>query len=230
MGATADLVLALRHDIGEDSAANSHLGTTSVIPVEWLNQAQRRLCASGNLLVSGWYGNSDPAVEFYIVPSDYYRIVALHVIDGTTRYKINPNPGGIRHRSKTTVGQNIPTYYGMWGANDSSGNNKDVIFFEPNFNVAGKVIEVYAAQMPKTMVDDTQGPELNTYWQDGMLTYCRMKFYLRMANGDSSYRTMAQDARSEWESFVQEAKRFRWPTGMDVPSLPVDLMEYTVER
>jgi hypothetical protein len=232
---TAVLVTAVKSRVGEDTTPPGH-GTHPMI-VGWLNEAQRKLCAAGSILMTVWQAKSVAGGEFYQLSSDYFRIVKVEVrrADKSVIKRLYYRP--IQHRpiDRSYDTNSIPAYYYLWGANDpTSKNNKRLITFDVPFgtNAPSDIADIfiYARQKPKDMAEGGQDPEVEDIFQDGCVSYAVARWRERMAATDPAQIALYRDAMNEYREFLEMAKRWIHPLQKDQMMATGDDMGYTDMR
>lgn len=114
-----------------------------------------------------------------------------------------------------------PTGYYMFGANVSNANAQTI-----NFNpVPDAVYEVkiFYRQLPLTMVSGGQGPEVPIQWHDSFVSYVLWKVYRRRGR---EWAEMRNEAKMEWESWMQKARRYAQQHQTDHPTRVDDTAGY----
>jgi len=222
---TKALVTKVKSRIGEDTEPG-HFSQAQVI--EWLDEAQRRLCIQGPVLNTVGYASTVQNVEFYTLPTDYYQMI---------RVEYRPTGGQARElepwsfsRKKPGSNQGIPQGYGIWGANDANQNNMLVLWLD--YVLASNGVDdlwIFYRSMPHVL-STTVDPEVAVHWQDFMVDYAEMMARQRLVAYDKTHQFPLQMARESWARGLQDAKRaaadvFSAPKAM----YPIDNAGYTEE-
>lgn len=194
--------------------------------VRWLNEAQRKICWEGGILVSSWTASTVANQQAYSVPSDWIKVRSVFIYDTTSQIYRKLRPIRMEQRDpRQTTGW--PLYYYSWGLN-VSGNNSPTINLDPIPDTSGSSnLIMFGQQIGADMVSGGQAPEVMYQWQDALSCYAAMRWYQRLG---MDFRPMAIDAANEWQDWVNKAKAYKNPMGIDTPTLMNDDMGYTVTR
>lgn len=188
--------------------------------VRWLNEAQRKLCWEGGILVSAWTASTVAGQEEYSVPSDFVRVRSVTLDQGTSGSQLKLAPIRVEQRDPRKT-QGTPLYYFIWGLN-VSGNNQPTIGLNPIPSTSGSSdLVLRAHQIPADMVSGGQAPEVMYQWQDALSCYGAMRWYERMKDW-----TGKRDCQAEWEDWVRQARSFKNPMGVDTPTSISDTAGY----
>jgi len=120
---------------------------------------------------------------------------------------IRVNQRDARERSGT------PTFYYIHGAN-VSGSNAQTININPVPDAA-YTLKIHYRQLPLTMVNGGQGPEIPVQWHDALVSYALWKTYRRWGR---EWTNMRDEAHAEWEEWLKRARRYSTPHQVDVPT------------
>lgn len=194
--------------------------------LRFLNEGQRKLCFEGGILVSCWTTSTVASQEEYSVPSDFVRIRSVFINNTTTGHKVKLTP--IRMEQRDPM-QNMgnPLFYYVWGLNVSS-NNQPTICLNPIPSSSGTSdLHIYGHQIPAAMVNGGQAPEVMFHWQDALSTYGLWRCYQRRG---LKWEGLARDTQAEWEDWVNQARRFHNPMGLDAPTSIADNADYVTQR
>lgn len=191
--------------------------------VRWLNEAQRRICWEGGVLVSRWTASTVASQEAYSVPSDWIKVRSVFIYNTTTNVKRKLIPIRMEQRDpRQTTG--TPLYYYSWGLNVSS-NNSPTVELNPIPDTSGSSdLIMFGQQIGADMVSGGQAPEVMYQWQDALSCYAAMRWYERIPGR----RADKLDAAAEWQDWVNKAKAFKNPMGIDTPTSINDDMGYAV--
>lgn len=224
------------------------VGTSTTSPVHfsramvatWLSEAQRTLCAEGPILKTCFAGSSQANVEITSLPTpDFFKIVKIDLRrTNSVKKRIKPM-GHIMERpvDRTTTTADVPEKYAIWAGNDASGNNAKGIIWDKNFGASNPNADptnnpdlfIYLRQMPKTMADGGQDPEVAEVWQDALVDYGEMRARLRMAIMDGEQAKLAQIANAAWEAAKQRARDAAEPESEDEPVTVQDVAGYALD-
>lgn len=195
--------------------------------IDWLNEAQRKLCGAGPILVTVGYANSKVNAEFYTLPDDFWKMMYVEYRPaGGSAKEIKPSTF-TRKAPGPHVG--TPGNYGVWGAADTLGDNLIVLWFDFVFPSDGvNDLWIYYWQMPNP-VSVSKDPELNPYWQDFMVDYAEAMARVRLMSYDPGQRTLMDRALSSFERGMQEAKDMYFHQVGSQPLYPIDNAGYTDE-
>jgi hypothetical protein len=211
---TAELETAVRSEIGEDTAAK----VSSAQVVAFLNQAQRKLCAVGQILLTEETASTVASQETYSVPSDYYKIDAVFLARGAGQTNIRLLPM-MRNDRDPSASTGTPTRYYVSGRN-VSGVNSFVIGLNPVPAASGTSdLTIHIRQMPLVMVSGGQAPEVPQPWQDALVSYAVWKALRRRGR---EWQSLAQEAAAEWADWLKKAERYVNPLMRDVPNQVYD--------
>jgi hypothetical protein len=191
--------------------------------LRFLNEGQRKLCLEGGILVSCWTTSTVASQEEYSIPADFTRVrsVFLYQTNGS-QIKLTPIRMEQRDPSQSL---GTPVFYYVWGLNVSSAN-QPTICLNPIPSTSGTSdLRIFGHQVPLDMVSGGQAPEVMWQWQDALSTYGVWRCLQRRG---LKYESMARDAQAEWEDWVNQARRFHNPMGLDQPTTMVDTGGYTV--
>ena len=231
MATTAVLIDDVCNRVGTDPANPAHF--TRAMVATWLSQAQRTLCSDGPILKTCFQGTSQANVEICSLPTpDFFKITRIDLRRPGLNKRIQPMAHIVeRPADRSTTPSDVPNTYAIWAGNDASGNNAKGIIWDKNFGTTGIAPDlfIYLRQMPKTMVDGGQAPEVLETWQDAMLDYGEMRARLRMAAMDDGQRQLATIARDAWELGRQRARDASEPENEDEPVTVRDAGLYTVD-
>jgi hypothetical protein len=192
--------------------------------VRWLNEAQRKICWEGGILVSAWTASTVANQEAYSVPSDWIKVRGVFIANAALSSYRKLVPIRMEQRdARLTTG--TPLYYYSWGLN-VSGNNVPTINLNPIPDTSGSSdLVMYGQQIGADMVSGGQAPEVMYQWQDALSCYAAMRWYQRLGK---DWRPQALDCASEWQDWVNKAKAYKNPMGIDTPTSMNDDMAYTV--
>lgn len=192
--------------------------------VRWLNEAQRKLCWEGGILVSSWTASTVANQEGYSVPSDWIKVRSVFIYNTTTANYRKLTPIRMEQRDPRQQTGN-PLYYYSWGLN-VSGSNAPTINLNPIPSTSGSSdLIMYGQQIGADMAVAGQAPEVMFHWQDALSCYAAMRWYQRLGK---DWRAQSVDAANEWEDWVRKARAFKNPMGIDTPTSINDDMAYTV--
>lgn len=202
---------------GEDQT-NSIVSPAQV--VSFGNQAQRRLCLEGKILLNCAKGPFVPGQETYNLPGNYLKIdqVFLTADSGAPGWLIEMD---MADRDPAEP-QGTPDRYWIWGE-DVNNVNAYVIGFskipDSHFPVAPtKCWEAFYRKRPDTMVHSSIGamvnPEVAQEFQDMMTDYALGMIYRRL--GRDFQLAFAQQMEL-WKSHLTAAKAYINPLTLDYP-------------
>jgi len=217
--------------VGTTAATPAHF--TRAMVATWLSEAARTLAMEGPILKTCFQGTSQANVEIMSLPApDFIKIVRIDLRRSNVQKRIRPM-GHIKERpvDRTTQTSDTPSKYAVWAGNDASGNSVKGIVWDKNFGSTGTAPDlfIYLRQMPKTMVDGGQAPELTEVWMDACKDYAEMKARMRMAIMDPQQAVLAQLCAKSWELAKQRARDSAEPETEDEAAPVIDDMDYTVD-
>lgn len=190
--------------------------------VRWLNEAQRKLCWEGGILVSTWTASTVAGQEEYSIPSDFVRVRSVTLDQGTSGTQAKLIPIRVEQRDPRKT-QGTPIWYYMWGLN-VSGNNVPTIGLCPIPLTSGTSdLVLRGHQIPADMVSGGEAPEVLYQWQDALSCYAAMRWYQRRGREGMA---QAKDCQAEWEDWVRQARAFKNPMGADTPTSIADTGGY----
>lgn len=226
---TTTLINRVKNRVGSDSDLGSALGERAMI-LAWLDEAQKILAGEGPILVTIFKGSSVANAEALSVPvPDFYAIHRVELRRPTTNVyrELTPMRPLERPVDRTVRTGDVPSKYLVWGGNDVDGNNVQALLFDKNFaesDVDNGDLWIWIRQMPKTMAENTQAPEVTERWQMGLLCYAEMRWRMRQSAVDPTQITLVKMLAPEWEEWKAKARRHR--VNLDRPLGPVNNAGY----
>ena len=205
--------------MGEDTAASSFITDAQIL--NFLNEAQRKICWEGNVILTCATASTVASQEHYSVPTDYIKIHAVFLYRSAgAQLKLTPISLNSRDPRKTT---GDPQFYYIAGINVSGANSPD-FGLNPIPSSSGSAdLEIYFTQSPLAMVNGGQAPEVQAHWQDALVPYALWKTYLRAGK---EYLPMAQMMRQEWQDWVTKARQYSQQLRLDSPQTIQDTAGY----
>lgn len=207
--------------MGEDSSTASLVSNAQIVRL--LNEGQRKLCWEAPILMTCATASTVASQEQYSLPSDYLKMDTVFIYQTTgNNQKLRLTPITARQRDpvKNTGGS---YYYYIWGIN-VSGVNSYYVGLNPIPDSNGSSdLEIYYHQLPLTMVDGGQGPEVPTQWQDALISYALWKIYRRAGR---DFANMRDEAKAEWTDWLAKARRYVNPLQRDIPTTVDDTAGY----
>ena len=160
--------------------------------------------------------------ERYNVPTDYIRVVSVFLNEGTSGSNIKLTPMDVRLRDPQ-ANTGTPNSYYVWGAN-LSGANSFVLGLQPVPDTAStNALQLYAKQLPLTMVSGGQAPEIHLSFQDALPAYAEWMVLKRRGR---DWRFQSLDAKQEWDEWIKKAKTWRNPLMTDTAIPTIDTAGY----
>jgi len=155
--------------------------------------------------------------EEYPLPSDYLKIESVVI---KPSHKLIPLR--VTQRDPTERAGTPQAYY-IGGAN-VSGSAAQVVSLGPIPDTNGTDdLLIFYRQLPATMSAGGQAPEVPLQWHDSLISYALWKTYRRWGKGFENFR---DEAKQEWEQWMQKARRYTTPQQADVPTRITDTANY----
>lgn len=227
---TAELIIAVRDEFGEDTASTSAVSDDQIL--KFLNQAQREMCFKSNVLLSCASTASIANQEEYPIPDDYLRMASVYVFrdQGIKRYL---KPIQMQERDPTETASTDQRAYYIWGIN-VNGVNKYYMGLQyiPESTSAVDDIFLFYRQAPTTMTigGGTVAPEVPFHLQDGLINGALARVYNRFASTDTKWLSLMDRKVKMWQDWMVEAKRFVNPLTLDQPIQIRDTSFYTQDQ
>lgn len=173
-------------------------------------------------MVSSWTASTVANQEEYSAPSDWIKVRSVFIQNATTNIYRKLRPIRMEQRDpRLTTGD--PLFYYFWGRN-VSGSNSPTVALNPIPSTSGSSdLIMYGQQIGADMVSGGQAPEVMFHWQDALSCYAAMRWYQRLGKDRMNE---ALECQAEWQDWVNKARAYKNPMGIDTPTSINDTMGY----
>jgi hypothetical protein len=223
---TDEQVSAIYTMWGED--ANNSVVSPAQIMI-FINRAARRLCLTGQILLTCETADTVVGQEVYQVPGNHLKVEFINIIDRIVPGGPGLIPMNANDRDPTSR-EGLPTNYYIWGGESAStGLNVMAVGMQPVPN-AIETYDIYLRKSPTKQVHSTEGAMVNSdlkeIWQDACNDFALMSIYQRL--GPDFY-GLYQGMAAQWKNWETEAKNFINPLHNDRLIARRDTMGYAYE-